>query len=164
LNAKKLNNYPKEYFDFIRKYDLKKNSLVHHLANEKYSWSIGTKFRKELGMYAELHHILPIFDGGKKETSNFVILTPHHHLIAHLILAEKLGGRHWHAAKAVTEGNIEVNSYRNEDTSYQTLVKSYENRIKQKININKEKKYVTPNRYSNLIGGGPLHHIRNLDT
>jgi len=135
MSALKLRSYPKEYFDFIRKYDLKKDPKVSHLVNAKYSWSLGTKLRNSLGMYAELHHILPIFDGGNKETSNFVILTPHHHLIAHLILAEKLGGKHWHAALAVTKGNDEVQMYRNEDADYRSLVNSYQNRINDHVNI-----------------------------
>ena len=140
MKAKRLKDYPVEYFDFIRKYDLKNDPKVHHLTKEKYSWSIGTKFRKELGVYAELHHILPLFEGGKKETSNFVILTPFHHLIAHLILAEKLGGKHWYAADAVTKGSFDVSLYRNQDQNYCNLVGIYEKRIKENTNTHNFRK------------------------
>jgi hypothetical protein len=133
MNALKLKTYPSEYFSFIRKVDLKNDSRVDHLLDEKYSLPVGTKFRNSLNRYVELHHILPIFEGSVLETANFVVLTPYHHLIAHLILAEKLGGKHWFAADAVTKGNDLVSDYRSNDKDYCNLVKAYKEKIKYNI-------------------------------
>ena len=133
MNALKLKTYPTEYFNFIRKVDLKNDPKVRHLFNEKYSLSVGAKFRSLLNRYVELHHILPIFEGSVLETSNFVVLRPYHHLIAHLILAEKLGGKHWFAADAVTKGNDLVTDYRNDDKDYRNLANTYKEKIKYNI-------------------------------
>jgi len=133
MNALKLKTYPSEYFSFIRKVDLKNHPRVSHLVDEKYSLPVGTKFRNSLNRYVELHHILPIFEGSVLETGNFVVLSPFHHLIAHLILAEKLGGTHWCAADAVTKGSDLVRNYRNDDKDYCHLVKVYKEKIKYNV-------------------------------
>ena len=133
MDILKLRTYPLEYFRFIRKVDLKKDPRVNHLIDEKYSLIVGRKFRNALNRYVELHHILPIFEGSTLATVNFVVLSPFHHLIAHLILAEKLGGKHWCAAEAVSKGNDEVRNYRNDDKDYCNLVKVYNEKIKYNV-------------------------------
>ena len=139
MNALKLKTYPPEYFNFVRKVDLRKDPRVSHLLGEKYSLSIGAKFRKSLNRYVELHHILPVFEGSVLETVNFVVLSPYHHLIAHLILAEKVGGKHWFAADAVAKGNGLVSDYRAKDRNYCNLVKAYKEKIKYGIRLYKPK-------------------------
>ena len=119
----KILSYPKKYFDFLSKTDLRNKSEVKHLIRQRYNISVGREYRKTLGQYVELHHIIPIFDGGVHTTLNYAVLRPSDHLIAHLILANSIGGAHWKAARASAE--IINNPSRNEDIHFQILVKKY---------------------------------------
>jgi len=115
-----LKNLPDEYFEFLYKADMRRDPRVSHLMKEKYSLSIGKLYRKKLNEYVELHHILPRFLGGSEHTRNYAVLRPSDHLIAHIILANALGGSHWRAAKK-TADSID-NNYRNQDQKFVSLV------------------------------------------
>jgi len=117
----KILSYPKKYFDFLSKTDLRSKPEVQHLLKQKYNISVGREYRRTLGQYVELHHIIPRFDGGVNTTLNYAVLRPSDHLIAHLILANSIGGAHWRAARASAE--FINNPSRNEDIRFQILVK-----------------------------------------
>ena len=119
-NKTLLKQLPTEYFDFLFKKDLRQDPRVSHLMKEKYSFSVGKLYREKLNEYVELHHILPRFLGGSEHTRNYAVLRPSDHLIAHIILANALGGSHWRAAKK-TADSID-NNYRNQDQKFVSLV------------------------------------------
>jgi len=118
-----LKKLPNEYFDFLCKSDMRRDPRVSYLIKEKYSLSVGKSYRKILNEYVELHHILPRFLGSSEYTRNYAVLRPSDHLIAHIILANALGGSHWRAAKKTAD--TYDNNLRNQDQKFVSLVKKF---------------------------------------
>ena len=118
-----LKNLPDEYFEFLYKVDMRRDPRVSHLIKEKYSLSVGKLYRSILNEYVELHHILPKFLGKNEYTKNYAVLRPSDHLIAHIILANALGGAHWRAAKK-TADSVD-NNYRSQDQKFVNLVNKF---------------------------------------
>ena len=118
-----LKKLPDEYFEFLYQVDMRRDPRVSHLIKEKYSLSVGKLYRSILNEYVELHHILPKFLGKNEYTRNYAVLRPSDHLIAHIILANALGGAHWRAAKK-TADSVD-NNYRNQDQKFIYLVNKF---------------------------------------
>ena len=118
-----LKKLPDEYYEFLYKTDMRRDPRVLHLMKEKYSLSVGKSYRSILNEYVELHHILPRFLGGSEHTRNYAVLRPSDHLIAHIILANALGGSHWRAAKK-TADSVD-NNFRNQDQKFVFLVNKF---------------------------------------
>ena len=118
-----LKKMPDEYYEFLYKTDMRRDPRVLHLMKEKYSLSVGKSYRSILNEYVELHHILPRFLGSNEYTRNYAVLRPSDHLVAHIILANALGGAHWRAAKK-TADSVD-NNFRNQDQKFVFLVKKF---------------------------------------
>ena len=118
-----LKKLPDEYYEFLYKTDMRRDPRVLHLMKEKYSLSVGKSYRSILNEYVELHHILPRFLGSNEYTRNYAVLRPSDHLVAHIILANALGGAHWRAAKK-TADSVD-NNFRNQDQKFVFLVNKF---------------------------------------